>query len=145
MTTISIIKTSILFFIVLSAMNCAPSARFSTKSNKNQNLNQDNYRAGSIIHGNASYYADKFHGRKTANGEIFDMYKKSAAHKTLPFNTMLKVTNLKNNKNVVVRINDRGPFVRGREIDLSYRAAQELDMIPEGVAKVQIKILELGK
>jgi rare lipoprotein A len=126
-------------------MNCAPSARFSSKSNKSQNFNKDNYHAGSIIHGNASYYADKFHGRKTANGEIFDMYKKSAAHKTLPFNTMLKVTNLKNNKNVIVRINDRGPFVKGREIDLSYRAAQELGMIPEGVARVKIKILELGK
>jgi rare lipoprotein A len=145
LTAISIIKTSILFFIVLSVLNCAPSARFSSKNNINQNLKQDNYRAGSIIHGNASYYAEKFHGRKTANGEIFDMYKKSAAHKTLPFNTILNVTNLKNNKNVIVRINDRGPFVKGREIDLSYRAAQELGMIPEGVAWVRIKILELGK
>lgn len=89
----------------------------------------------------ASYYADKFHGRKTANGEIFDMYALTAAHKSLPFNTMVKVTNLDNGKSVVVRINDRGPFVAGREIDVSKAAASKLGMLSEGTARVSLQIL----
>ena len=92
----------------------------------------------------ASFYADKFHGRKTANGEIFNMYDYTAAHKTLPFNTILKVTNIANGKSVTVRVNDRGPFVEGREIDLSKAAAQKLDMINDGTAQVSIEILQLG-
>ncbi|MBP5451861.1 MAG: septal ring lytic transglycosylase RlpA family protein, partial [Treponema sp.] len=86
----------------------------------------------------ASYDADKFHGRKTSNGEIFNMYALTAAHKTLPFNTKVKVTNLTNGKSVIVRINDRGPFVKGREIDLSKAAASKLDMIKSGTAKVKL-------
>lgn len=89
----------------------------------------------------ASYYADKFHGRKTSNGEIFNMYALTAAHKTLPFNTKVKVTNLTNGKSVIVRINDRGPFVKGREIDLSKAAASKLDMIKSGTAKVKLTII----
>lgn len=92
----------------------------------------------------ASFYADKFHGRKTANGEIFNMYDFTAAHKTLPFNTILKITNIGNGKSVTVRVNDRGPFVAGREIDLSKAAAQKLDMISSGTAQVSIEILQLG-
>ena len=92
----------------------------------------------------ASYYADKFHGRKTANGEIFNMYDFTAAHKTLPFNSILKVTNIANNKSVTVRVNDRGPFVAGREIDLSKAAAQKLDMLGSGTAQVSIEILQRG-
>lgn len=92
----------------------------------------------------ASYYADKFHGRKTASGEIFNMYDFTAAHKTLPFNTTLKITNISNGKSVTVRVNDRGPFVQGREIDLSKAAAQKLDMISTGTAQVSIEILQLG-
>src|SRR5574344_392625 len=89
----------------------------------------------------ASYYADKFHGRKTSNGEIFNMYSLTAAHKTLPFNTIVKVTNLRNGKTVNVRINDRGPFVPGREIDLSKAAAVKLDMIGTGTATVSLEII----
>lgn len=89
----------------------------------------------------ASYYADKFHGRKTANGETFDMYALTAAHKSLPFNTMVKVTNLDNGKSVVVRINDRGPFVAGREIDVSKAAASKLGMLSAGTARVSLQIL----
>lgn len=89
----------------------------------------------------ASYYADKFHGRKTASGETFNMNALTCAHKTLPFGTMLRVTNLKNNKSVDVRVNDRGPFVKGRELDLSKAAAQRLDMIKTGTANVRIEIL----
>ncbi|KMQ50768.1 Rare lipoprotein A [Chitinispirillum alkaliphilum] len=90
--------------------------------------------------GYASFYADKFHGRQTANGEIFDMHKLTAAHKDLPFNTVVRVTNLNNNRSIVVRINDRGPFVENRVIDLSYRAAQQIGMIEEGIVPVKIEI-----
>ena len=89
----------------------------------------------------ASYYAEKYHGRKTANGEVFNMYAMTCAHKTLPFGTMLRVTNLSNGKSVDVRVNDRGPFVKGREIDLSKSAAQKLGMIKTGTARVRIEIL----
>lgn len=102
-------------------------------------------KVGDSITGVASYYADKFHGRKTANGEIFNMHDLTAAHKTLPFNTVVKVTNLKNNKSVKVRINDRGPFVKNRVIDLSLAAAKELDMLGTGTAEVRIDILETEK
>ena len=88
--------------------------------------------------GRASYYADSFKGRPTANGERFRQGKRTAAHKTLPFGTKVKVTNLKNGRSVKVRINDRGPFVSGRVIDLSKKAARKLDMIDDGVAEVQL-------
>lgn len=89
--------------------------------------------------GLCSYYGKKFHGRKTANGEIFDMYAMTAAHKALPFNTYIKVTNLKNHKSVIVRINDRGPFVGKRILDLSYGAAREIGLGRAGVGKVKIE------
>lgn len=92
--------------------------------------------------GKASWYGEKFHGRKTANGEIYDMYAISAAHKTLPIGTYVRVHNLINKKEIVVRINDRGPFVRGRIIDLSYAAAQKIDLVGPGTAEV--KIVALG-
>lgn len=98
---------------------------------------------GFVETGEASWYGKKFHGRKTSNGETYDMYKISAAHKTLPFDTYVKVINLKNNRHLVVRINDRGPFKKGRIIDLSYGAAKELDMIGPGV--IPVKIIALGK
>ena len=90
----------------------------------------------------ASYYADKFNGRKTANGETFNMYGFTAAHKTLPFNTIVKVTNLDNGKSVNVRVNDRGPFVEDREIDLSKAAAQQLGMTTSGTARVSLEIVQ---
>lgn len=88
--------------------------------------------------GMASFYADKFEGRTTANGEIYKHSKFTAAHKTLPFGTMIKVTNLENGKMVTVRVNDRGPFIKGRIIDLSKLAAKELDFIKLGITKVKI-------
>lgn len=90
----------------------------------------------------ASYYADKFHGRQTASGETFNMNALTAAHKTLPFNTMVKVTNLANGKSVTVRINDRGPFVAGREIDVSKAAAVQLGMVASGTARVSLSIVD---
>lgn len=93
--------------------------------------------------GKASWYGKKFHGRKTANGEIYNMYKISAAHKTLPLGTWVNVHNLDNNKKIQVRINDRGPFVRGRIIDLSYAAAKQIGIVGPGIANV--KIVALGQ
>jgi rare lipoprotein A len=89
--------------------------------------------------GMASFYADKYVGRKTSNGETFKQNKLTAAHKTLPFGTKVKVTNLNNGQSVKVRINDRGPFIQGRIIDLSKKAAQKINMVNAGVAKVTIR------
>jgi len=97
--------------------------------------------AGFTQRGLASWYGRKFHGRLTSNGERYNMYGRTAAHKTLPFNTYVQVKNLKNGKKTVVRINDRGPFVRGRVIDLTLTAASELDMAADGVVPVQIEAL----
>jgi len=91
--------------------------------------------------GIASYYGRRFHGRLTANGERFDMGAMTAAHKTLPFGSLVRVTNPRNGRTVVVRINDRGPFVRGRTIDLSRRAAQELGIIRRGHARVELELI----
>lgn len=93
------------------------------------------------IHGSASWYGGKFHGRRTANGERFDMHALTAAHKSLRFGTKVRVTNRKNGKSVVVRINDRGPYAKGRVIDLSRAAAATIGMIGSGIAMVQIDIL----
>jgi rare lipoprotein A len=92
--------------------------------------------------GTASWYGREFHGRTTASGEIFDMYGMSAAHRTLPLGTVIRVTNLDNNKSVTVTINDRGPFVKKRIIELSYGAAKELGFIAQGTAPVKIETLK---
>ncbi|QSE98380.1 septal ring lytic transglycosylase RlpA family protein [Fulvivirga lutea] len=97
-----------------------------------------------IQEGKASYYADKFEGRPTASGEKYKHSKLTAAHKTLPFGTIVKVTNVKNNKTVEVRINDRGPFVEGRVIDLSKSAAEKLNFINDGLADVKIEVVDAG-
>jgi rare lipoprotein A len=97
--------------------------------------------AGFTEEGLASWYGKDFHGRKTSNGEIYDMYAMTAAHKTLPMNVFLKVTNLDNGQSTVVRVNDRGPFVRSRIIDLSYTAAKQLGVVGPGTAPVRIEAL----
>lgn len=113
----------ILFFIILGVftISCSGCILYKTQT------------------GYASYYSDYYEGRKTANGEIFQHNKLTAAHKTLPFGTKVLVTNLSNHKTVVVRINDRGPFVRKRIIDLTKTAAREIDLIGPGIAKVKIR------
>lgn len=92
--------------------------------------------------GIASYYAAKFHGRRTASGEIFNTNAMTAAHLTLPFGTKLKVTNLKNGQSVVVRVNDRGPHVRGRIIDLSVAAAKKIGLVHAGTTRVKLEVFE---
>ncbi len=92
--------------------------------------------------GKASYYADKFEGRKTASGEIYSHELKTAAHRSLPFGTLVKVTNLNNNKSVIVKINDRGPFIKNRVIDLSKSAAEDIDGVGDGIIDVLVEIIE---
>lgn len=99
--------------------------------------------SGYVEKGHASWYGRKFHGRKTSNGEIYNMYAMTAAHKTLPMNTWVKVENLNNGRKITVRINDRGPFVAGRIIDLSYNAARRIGIVGPGTGRV--KVTALGK
>lgn len=96
---------------------------------------------GYVEIGEASWYGPEFHGRKTSSREIFDMHDLTAAHRTLPFGTVVQVTNLENSRTVTVRINDRGPFVKDRIIDLSYAAARMLGMIGPGTARVRIEVI----
>lgn len=116
-------------------MSCSSTVRFSSGSNKTVIVNGK-------FRGYASYYGEKFHGRKTASGEIYDMNQLTAAHKELPFGTKLKVTNLKNGLSVFVKVNDRGPFVSDRILDLSKRAAETLKMLNDGVVEVECEIIE---
>ena len=97
--------------------------------------------AGFQQRGVASYYGDGFHGNLTANGETFDMYALTCAHLTLPFGTVIRVINLDNDREVTVRVNDRGPYVGGRIIDLSTGAAEELGMLDAGIANVLLRVL----
>lgn len=151
----------IIAFLFLSA--CSSSVRFSEnksyKKNSSSATNKPNNsdilfendqiddeiqqqkHSGFLEEGFASYYGPGFDGRKTASGEVFDKNKLTAAHRTLPFGTVLVVTNLRNGKKVIVTINDRGPHKAGRIIDLSEAAAKEIDMIRDGVVPVEIRTL----
>ncbi len=135
-----------LFFI-----SCTPSPRYTPneikiKSNKNFKSSKKNIydRSKKVLKGISSYYGPKFHGKLTANGEVFDMYGLTAAHKTLPLNTIVRVTNLNNEKNLILRINDRGPYVGDRILDCSYGAAKKLDFITSGTTEVRIEVIEWG-
>ena len=150
-------KTAItIFFTFLFIYSCSPSPRYTIdkiRSGKRPSVKipRSDTKAdeeagkrvpvGTRIHGLASYYADDFHGKKTSNGETFDMHGLTCAHKTLPFNTWLEIKNLANGRTVIVRVNDRGPFIEGRIIDLSYGAAKELGMIGAGVEEVEIMVI----
>lgn len=95
--------------------------------------------------GTASWYGEKFHGYATSNGEIYDMYKMSAAHRSLPLPTYARVTNLDNGRSVIVRINDRGPFHSEREVDLSYAAAARLDILDNGTGRVRVEAIDVER
>jgi len=101
--------------------------------------------AGSTQIGKASWYGKQFHGRTTANGEEYNMFHFTAAHRTLPLGTWIKVTNLKNGRWVVVRVNDRGPYAGNRILDLSYAAAQSLGFRAKGVQKVKVEVIDLDE
>jgi len=95
------------------------------------------------LRGLASFYGPGFHGKKTASGEVFNMYKLTAAHRTLPLGTRARIWNLENGRSCIVVVNDRGPFIEGRILDLSYAAGLELEMTTKGVVNVQVEILEI--
>jgi rare lipoprotein A len=123
---------------------------YSLGGNKNYTLRGVNYSIikeakGFTEKGQASWYGKKFHGHLTSNGEIYDMYSMTAAHKTLPLPSYVKVTNLDNKKTAIVRVNDRGPFHQGRIIDLSYAAAYKLGVLQTGTANVAIEVITVDK
>jgi len=143
-----------LILVALILFGCSSTPRFServersTKPKTTTRANQSSQTtSGKILltlEGVASYYAHDFHGKQTSNGEIFDMNSFTAAHRTFPFGTKVRVTNLENKKSVIVRVNDRGPFKEGRIMDLSLGAAKEIDLIKNGTAKVKLEVLEWG-
>ncbi len=145
----------IFLILILCALGaCTPAVRFtsantnagSIPSKQSKSTDISSNKAGNVLpvgtkfRGKASYYHDKFDGRLTANGETFSQTAFTAAHRELAFGTMVKVRRISNNKTVVVRINDRGPFAEGRIIDLSYAAAEAIDLIDDGVAEVEIEV-----
>ena len=155
-------KYVLMFAVLFLLASCTPSPRYTvekikkdkaatipSQKSKPYTINGKRYTPidkpplGKKYQGKASFYGynDGFHGKKTSNGETFDMYGLTAAHKTLPFNTWLEVRNLSNGRTVIVRINDRGPFVGNRIIDLSYGAAKEINMIQAGIQEVEITVL----
>jgi len=146
---VRLISGGFLFLLAVFFFSCTSSQqarnRGSDQNSGRESLRQDRseQKAPQTFLGKASYYAEEFHGRKTASGEIYDMSKFTAAHRTLPFGTICRVTNLKTNKSILVRINDRGPFVPDRIIDLSKSAAQALGGINQGIIEVKIEILEI--
>ena len=136
-------------FMALMVFSCSSSQNLQNRGSDQSSIREElvndrsQYTISQTLYGKASYYAEEFHGRKTANGEIYDMNKNTSAHRTLPFGTICRVTNLANNKTVLVRINDRGPFVPGRILDLSKGAAQAIGGISQGIIEVMIEILEI--
>jgi rare lipoprotein A len=133
----------IIAFIMLCIAHILPDSAWALPVSKNDvNSARQAYRSETGV---ASYYGDRFHGRQTANGERYDQGKFTAAHKSYPFGTLVRATNLKNGKSVIVRINDRGPYVKGRIIDLSVRAAETIDLLDPGITKIKLEILKYGQ
>jgi rare lipoprotein A (peptidoglycan hydrolase) len=148
---ICVLRCAVVFLFI----GCATTPRFAGKGEQHsgdykppaqtdQPVQQNSGKIFLTLEGIASYYAKDFHGKQTSNGEIFDMNALTAAHRTFPFGTKVRVTNLENNKIVVVRVNDRGPFIEGRMMDLSMGAAKEIDLIRNGTTRVRLEVLEWG-
>ena len=145
------IKFVLIFLMILSG--CSNSPRYRTgpvKTSGKKSIitpslkTKSNAEHRKVMKGVSSFYAEDFHGKLTANGEVYDMYGLTAAHKTLPLNTIVRVTNLVNNKSLILRINDRGPYIKGRILDCSYGAAKKLDFIVQGTTDVKIEVIEWG-
>ena len=143
----------IISLLIIILYSCTASPRYNSSEEKiikntsktptspkkdNVNRNKMQYK------GVSSWYGEHFHGNLTANGEVYDMYGITAAHKEFPLNTWARVTNLDNNKSIILRINDRGPYVDNRILDCSYGAAKKLDFLDQGTANVKIEIIEWG-
>jgi rare lipoprotein A len=150
------IRLLILVLIGVLCVDCAPAPRYKSenssitapkkekKKSDKQNKTPSFNKSKMVYKGISSYYGPKFHGKLTANGEIFDMYGVTAAHKEFPFNTVTRVTNENNGKSLIIRINDRGPYVGDRILDCSFGAAKKLGFVSEGTAPVKIEILKWG-
>lgn len=137
-----------LILLVLFISSCGTISRMPSKKPKpppDIDFPDKDAEGHKIEEGRASWYGSKFDGRRTANGEAYDMNQLTAAHRTLPFNSIVKVKNLDNNKTVMVRINDRGPFAKGRIIDLSKKAAQDIGLIANGTARVALILMGKDK
>jgi rare lipoprotein A len=142
------VVTSLVYYSSLIIFpGCAASPRFTSVQDHGPRTptGDKTIPSPAIEEGIASYYADQYDGRQTSNGETYDMYALTAAHPTHPFNTKVRVTNLDNGRTVILRINDRGPFVKNRVIDVSYMAAKQLQMIGTGTATVRVEVLEWGQ
>ena len=153
-------KNSIVFkflfttFLCLIINACSPAPRYTSNESKSPiksniktpslSAKNKNIKHRRVMKGVSSFYAEDFHGKLTANGEVYDMYGLTAAHKTLPLNTIVRVTNLLNNKSLILRINDRGPYVKGRILDCSYGAAKKLDFVKNGTTDVKVEVIEWG-
>ena len=147
------------FSLILNA--CSSTARYSTRESgenssenyneetakllKEENIDPTNFHPLATEIGIASYYADKYNGRQTSSGEIYNMYGISAAHPSYSMGTLIRVTNLTNNLSIILKINDRMPDFKGRIIDLSLGAARKLDMIQNGTAKVKVEVIRWGE
>ena len=152
MLNIILIRFLLFSLIGMFCLGCSPSPRYQSggksvpsvtkkqKKNKKSSFNK----SIKVYKGISSYYGPNFHGKLTANGEIFDMYGVTAAHKEFPFNTVVRVTNENNEKSLLIRINDRGPYVGNRILDCSFGAAKKLGFVSEGTAHVKIEVIEWG-
>ena len=130
----------ILFFL----FSCVPAPRYSSNTYTSDKVNKKDSK--NVFYGVSSFYGlnDGFDGNLTANGEVYDKDGISAAHKTLPLNSIVRVTNIENGKSVKLRINDRGPYIKGRILDCSYGAAKKLDFVQQGTTEVKIEVIKWG-
>ena len=139
-------KKLIIILISVAFFGCA-TAKYQTKglhrkTHYKYSAKVKDAKPGKVFWMVTSYYSTKFNGRKTASGEVYNMFALTCAHKTLPFGTKLKVTNPENNKSVIVRVTDRGPFVKGRDLDISYAAAKKIGLIKYGYKKMKVEVLK---
>ena len=133
------------FSEIRSNKNSVKNKKNTKKNKKNYSDKKETYNPKKLVYkGISSFYGPKFHGKLTANGEVYDMYGITAAHKEIPLNTVARVTNLDNGKSLILRINDRGPYIDGRILDCSYGAAKKLDFLTQGTANVKIEVIEWG-
>lgn len=133
-------KLVLVIIIALTLVGCSNTPK-KTVAYPKSHVKNSRFKVGKTIRGKASWYGDYFHGKKTASGEKYNMYNLTAANKTLPFGTIVRVTNLNNGKSVKVKINDRGPYIEGRMIDLSRAAFKKIAPLGVGVLDVEVTIL----
>ena len=132
--------------VVIVSLSCSNSPRYNRNKIKPQiaKTTPKYNKKQTVIYGISSYYGKGFHGNLTAAGEVYDMHGLTAAHKTLPLNTIIRVTNQANDKSLILRVNDRGPYVGNRILDCSYGAALKLDFIKSGTTEVKVEVIEWG-